>query len=206
MTSDATQASRATSLRALWQRRRRVVLPAAAALLVIGAFLAWGPIGLGNGPLSAQIDPAQGFVDEGHALVAFTVPLSYPGGGMAVIDAVVLVGGTTYPDPRTLGLGVLTNGSCGGVWPARAAGRAFVIAGCGGPYHGALIGHAISRPYTTWPGFPAAAEVAAPRPGTCWVLTKIGIRHYAATYPYELADCARDASGQLTAAMNAAGA
>ena len=54
----------------------------------------------------------------------------------------------------------------------------------------------------------AAAEVAAPRPGTCWVMTKIvvhyhvGIRHYSATDPYQLAVCSD--SAQVKAAMNAA--
>jgi hypothetical protein len=55
-------------------------------------------------------------------------------------------------------------------------------------------------------GFPAAAEAAAPAPGTCWVVTRIvvhyhvGIRHYSASDPYQLAVCAN--ADQVKAAMN----
>jgi hypothetical protein len=85
------------------------------------------------------------------------------------------------------------------------------MVGCGGRYRGPLIGHAFG-PTTQRisPGFPAAAEAAAPRPGTCWVLTKIvvhyhvGIRYYAATDPFQIAVCAHDSSAQEDAATKAA--
>ncbi len=157
-------------------RRHRVILLAAVGLLAIGAFLLWGPIGLGNGPLSTAIGVSQGTVDSG-------------------------------PGP----VGFLTSGVCGSAWPARSAGRGFVLAGCGGADAGPLIGHAFDGPTPAiFFGFPAAAEAAAPRPGTCWVMTKIvvhyhvGIRHYSASGAYDLAVCSSD--GQVNAAMNAADA
>ena len=79
-------------------------------------------------------------------------------------------------------------------WPARPAEHGFGI-GCGGHYHGALIGRGIGFTFILRvpPPFPAAAEVTGPPPGGCWVMTEVvvhyhvGIRHYAATDPYELA-------------------
>src|SRR5258708_23696309 len=77
-------------------------------------------------------------------------------------------------------------------------------------YSGPIMGHAVGPTNTNFYGFPAAAEVAAPHPGTCWVMTKIvvhyhvGLRHYSASDPYQLAVCS-DAA-QPTSAMSAPGA
>jgi hypothetical protein len=131
------------------------------------------------------------------------------GDARAVIDGLDVIGGTSYPGPRVLGLEVLTAGRCGGAWPARQAGRGFVLVGCGGTDAGPLIGHAVG-PVHAFFGFPAAAEAAAPDPGTCWVMTKIvvhyhvGIRHYSASDPYDLAVCTKP--HQVNAAMHAADA
>jgi hypothetical protein len=120
----------AISLRAWYRHRRRVIIFAAAGLLAMGAFLLWGPIGLGNGPLSVGLGYGEGAV------------------------------------------------------------------------------HAVSPTHPVSPGFPAAAELAAPRPGTCWVMTKVvvhyhvGIRHYSATEPASIALCAD--SAQVNAATKAA--
>ena len=112
-------------------------------------------------------------------------------------------------DPHLLALAVLTSGICGGAWPARQGARGFVLSGCGGADRGPLIGHAIGPTrHPRYFEFPAAAEVAAPDPGTCWVMTKIvvhyhvGIRHYSTSDPYQLVICS-DAS-QVNSAMSAA--
>jgi hypothetical protein len=124
------------------------------------------------------------------------------------VDGLDLIGGTSYPGPRVLGLEALTPGACTGDWPVRQAGRGFVLVGCGGTDAGPLAGHAVGPTHPVSLGFPAAAEVAAPRPGTCWVMTKVvvhyhvGIRHYSATGASGLAVCA--GSAQLNAAMKAA--
>jgi len=74
---------------------------------------------------------------------------------------------------------------------------------CGTDY-GPLIGRAVSHDPG---GLPAAAEVAAPHPGKCWVVTKtvvhyhVGIRHYSATDPYRIAVCSKAAL--VNAAMDA---
>lgn len=195
--------------RAWYRRKRRVTILAAVGLLAIGAFLLWGPIGLGNGPLSAGSGSTQGWSDSGRGPVGLVIPIQNSGDAPAVIDGLDLIGGTRYPGPRVLRLEVLTSGTCGGAWPARPAGRGFALVGCGGTDAGLLIGHAFNRTRPAWFAFAAAAEVTAPRSGTCWVMTKIvvhyhvGIRHYSASDPSPLAVCAH--SGQVSSAMNAAG-
>jgi hypothetical protein len=188
------------------RRRRGIVIPVVAALLAIGAFLLWGPIGLGNGPLSVEVHGAEGWPDFSQTPVGFTIPIFNSGRGLAVIDAVDTVGGTSYAAPRELGFAVLSSDNCPGAQSARADGRAFVMAGCGGRDRGPLIGYGIAAGRF----IPAAAAMTAPRSGTCWVMTKIvvryhvGIRHYAASYPYALAACGRGtSSAQVLAAMHA---
>jgi hypothetical protein len=209
MTNSSIDNPKDKSVRAWYGRKRRAVIVAAVGLLAIGAFLLWGPIGLGNGPVSGAISGAQGSVDLGRGPVGFVIPIQNSGAAPAVIDGLDIIGGTSYPRPHLLGLEVLTTGTCGGAWPARQAVRGFVLAGCGGTDAGPLIGHAFApSPHRVFFGFPAAAEAAAPRPGTCWVLTKIvvhyhgGIRHYSSSGPFQLAVCAN--SRLVDAAMNAA--
>ena len=140
--------------------------------------------------------------------MGFIIPFRNPGDSPAVVDGLDLIGGTRYAAPRLLRLDVLTSGRCGGAWPARQAARGFTLAGCGGTAVGSLIGSSVGGHHTAFFGFPAAAEVAAPGPGTCWVMTKIvvhyhvGIRHYSATDPLVLAVCTD--SAQIESAMNAA--
>jgi hypothetical protein len=202
-----------TSVRARWMRRRRLIIPLIVALVVIGAFLMFGPIGIGSGPLALEENDTTGGVAQGQGPVAFSLALYNSGHGLAVVDDIKLVGGTGYAGPRALGFAVLTTALCGGAWPARADVDGFGM-GCGGGYHGALIGRGIGFTFTQRvpPPFPAAAEVAAPPAGGCWVLTAViihyhvGIRHYAATDPYQLAICAKGASvGRAMRAAEGAG-
>jgi hypothetical protein len=204
------QAARPYGLWPALRKRPRLIIGSISALLLIGAFLMWGPIGLGNGPLAVQIGGTVASVEHGQGPVGFILPMYNSGHGLAVIDAVALVGGTRYAGPRVLGLEVVASAACGGAWPAKTDGGAFVMIGCGGRAEGALIGRGVGFSHGSSPGFPAAAEVAAPRPGTCWVITNIivhyhvGIRHYTATDPFPLAVCGKDAAAQVTPALNAA--
>jgi hypothetical protein len=199
-----------TSARARWMRRRRIIIPLIAALIVIGGFLMFGPIGLGSGPLALEENDTTSQVLKSQGPLVVSLALYNSGHGLAVIDDIKLVGGTGYAGPRALGFAVLTTALCGGAWPARVDGTGFGMS-CGGRYHGALIGRGIGFTFTQHvpPPFPAAAEVAAPPLGTCWVMTEViihyhvGIRHYTATDPYELAVCAKNAAAQVNAAVNA---
>ena len=194
------------SVRARYGRKRRAMILAAAGLLATGAFLLWGPIGLGNGPLSTAVDYGLGAVHAGGP-VGFVIPIYNSGDSAAVVDGLDLISGTSYPDPHVLGLEVLTSSTCIGTWPVRQAAGGFVLVGCGGTDTGPLVGHAVSPTHPVSPGFPAAAELAAPRPGTCWVMTRVvvhyhvGIRHYSATEHASIAVCAD--SAQVNAATKA---
>jgi hypothetical protein len=188
--------------------RRIPVVLTVVVILVVGAFLVWGPIGLGNGPLNASVGGVVGGGGFGTGRVGFIIPVRNSGRAATVIDGVDLIGGTEYAAPRLLALDVLTSARCGGMWPAQPVARGFVLSGCGGPNRGSLIGRPIGHTRGLYQ-FPAAAEVATPEPGTCWVMTKIvvhyhvGIRHYSATDPYELAACSDHRL--VDAAMTAAG-
>ena len=194
------------SPRPWWKHRR--VLGVMIGTLAVGAFLLWGPIGLGNGPLNAGIGPTTGGADLSGGPLGFIIPIQYSGHASGVIDGIDLIGGTRYASPHVLAPEVLTSGQCGGGAPTRPSGRGFVIPGCGGAYSGPLIGHEFGPASPHFFGFTAAARVAAPRPGTCWVMTKVvvhyhvGIRHYSASDPYRLAVCASIA--QVRSAMDAA--
>lgn len=208
MTSSLIDYPGETSVRAWLRRMRRVIILAAAGLLFTGAFLLWGPIGLGSGPLSTGLNYGQGSVHAGGP-VGLAIPILNSGSSPAVVDGLDLIGGTSYPGPHLLGLEALTSDTCMGIWPARQAAGGFLLVGCAsarGP--SPLVGHTVGPTRPVSRGFPAAAEIAAPGPGTCWVMTKVvvhyhvGIRHYSATEPAQIAVCADPA--QLNAAMKAA--
>jgi hypothetical protein len=193
-------------------RLQHIIGPAAAVLLVIGAILLWGPIGLGNGPLGVRFDGTDGWMDPEEVPAALVLPLFNSGGSAAVVDSVELVGGTRYAAPRLVHLEVLSETECAGPWPARPDGRGFALVSCPDARdQGPLLGRSIG-PHTATDsrGFQAAAIATAPRPRTCWVITKIvihyhvGIRHYAATDVFTIAVCGRGANAQSTAAIDAA--
>jgi hypothetical protein len=191
-------------------RTWRIAELVTAVLLLAGAFLLWGPIGIGSGPLGVEMAASTGGVDRHGTAVGFVVPLYNSGHSLAVVDAVSLAGGTRFPEPRLLGLDVLAKAACIGPWPVRATHPGFVIVGCGGGYRGPLLGRSVPYVQPVSGGFPAAAEVSAPRPGTCWAMTAVvvryhvGIRYYTATDRYDLAMCAPGAARQVSAAMTAA--
>jgi hypothetical protein len=191
-------------------RAWRIAELVTAVLLLLGAFLLWGPIGLGNGPLSVEMAVTSGQVARGEGALAFIVPMYNSGHAVAIVDGVTLVGGTRYPGPRLLRLAVVSSGNCLDAWPVRTTRGGFVMIGCGGTSGASLLGGGIPYIHPVSAGYPAAAEVAAPVPGGCWVMTEVtvhyhvGIRHYTATDPYQMAVCARDAAGQVNAAMKAA--
>lgn len=208
MNAQPIDAGVAPSRRSRWQRRWPVIKVAVGTVMAVGAFLLWGPVGVGNGPLNAGIDGSQGSHDSGRGPVGFVIPIRNSGQARAVIDGVDIVGGTRYAGPHVLALEVLTAGRCGGAWPTRQTGRGFVLSGCGGADAGPLIGRGVGSTHGDFYGFSAAAEVAAPHPGTCWVMTKIvvryhvGFRHYSASDPYQLAVCT--SAAQVDSAMAAA--
>jgi hypothetical protein len=204
-----------TSPRDRWNRHRRAIIAALAAVVIVGAFLLWGPIGLGNGPLRIGQNGAEGWTDSADAPAALSLPTSYSGHDPVVIDGVGLVGVKGYPVPRIIALEVLaTPSDCGGIAPERSARRGFGEAGCSSRVRGPLLGTSFSasHPLTVAGGLTAAAELAAPRPGTCWAFAEVavryhvGIRHFTATGPVGEAACATRDTALAEAAMDAVAA
>jgi hypothetical protein len=112
---DRRRLSLAEGTRRAWHgRRRQGAVLLAAGLLIIGAFLRWGPIGLGNGPLSAGFGATQGWDDSPRRPVGFVIPVQNSGAAPAIVDGLDLIGGTSFPGPHVLWLEVLNAGGCGG--------------------------------------------------------------------------------------------
>jgi hypothetical protein len=166
---------------------RRHIIAMVAGLLLVGAFLIWGPIGLGNGPLGV---PSMG----GRIGLAATQPTAYiatlvnTGGSAAVIDGVAVTTAAGYPQPRVLTVRVARHSDYGCVYTLMSS-----LAGCARPPFAAATGFATPPHANTMPGKrggPALViEIAAPPAARCAVLTGIvlryhvGVRHYTATVP-----------------------
>jgi hypothetical protein len=198
------------SLRARWMRHRRVLVPIVVAVLAVGAFLEWGPIGLGNGPLVMAMTGDGYGSTSSRQPVAIWTPFDNLGGSALVVDSVQLIGNSSYPAPQVLAMEEMSNPECGNLTPVRTIAAGFVIGGgCSDRPLGRLVGRAIgntdSRPL--W----AAFELKPPRPGACWLMTRIvvryhiGIRHYVSSDPYIEAACGRSRARADAIAADAAG-
>jgi hypothetical protein len=201
----------AVSMRSRRNRRRRVIVAAIVAVLAVGAFALWGPVGLGNGPVSVTTTGATGWDDVTGEPVLTPLPIYYSGRHEAVIDGVQLIGGTRYPAPHVLRLEVLaTSGFCAGPEPVRATRRGFVAAGCPSTVQGPLTGRSFGAGHVLSVDVTAAAEIKAPPAGKCWVATKIvvqyhiGIRHFTASGQLDEAVCTTRDPKFTEAAMDAA--
>ncbi len=169
----------------------------AAALAAVSALLAWGPIGLGNGPL--WLPTASGGSYGGSQLrtgsVAYVLPIGNRGHSAAVIDSVGVTYRQGFTPPVLLKAltGHMTHYGC--IALGAVHGRGSVMAGCvqsdlqvvtgatipAGSYRSV----ALIRKHQ-----PALVlELAGPGPRRCWDITSIvvhyhvGIRHYSGTFP-----------------------
>ena len=184
------------SLRARWTRRRKLLIPIIVAVLAVGAFLAWGPIGLGNGPLQMG-EPGSGEFGgiSSRLPVAIVTPIGNSGGSPLVLDNVQLLGnGGSYPAPHVLAIEAMSTTDCGDLFPVRTTAAGFALADCGGRPLGSLYGRPVGNVNST--NVFAAFKIRPPRPGACWLMTRIvthyhvGMRHYVASDPYTVAACA----------------
>jgi hypothetical protein len=196
------------SWRARWRRLRWPMIAIVAALIAIGAFLEWGPIGFGNGPLHMGADSVESGGISSRTPVAVLIPIG-DGTSAVVIDDVQLLGNGSYPVPHVLAAEAMGYTVCGNLFPVRSAAGGFALVSCGGRPLGPLYGRAVGH------GYPAIAlaafKIRPPRPGTCWLVTRIvthyhvGIRHYVASDPYILAACAGSSAKANRIALAAAG-
>jgi hypothetical protein len=199
------------SPRARWPRWRRAIIAAAVAVLAVGAFLLWGPVGLGAGPLIVGEFDASGAADTGSAALGVLIPVHDSSHDAAVIDSIRLIGRTRYPGPHVIRREAWSVANCVGAWPVLASAQSFVAKVCRGKSLGPLIGHGFGFTKPISPGYGAAFEISPPEAGNCWVLTDVvihyhvGTKHYSTTDPDDLAVCAgQSRSRRINAAMSAA--
>jgi len=90
----------------------------AAAALAVLAFLIWGPIGFGRGPLTVYAPSGGQLLGPSNRAWGLFVGIEAGNSG-AVVDAVTVTGGNGYPGPRVLSAWIISteSGSCGGTWP-----------------------------------------------------------------------------------------
>ena len=101
------------AVRALWKQ----AAAAAVVLAAAGAFLAWGPVGLGSGPLRVALaDAGQDMSFAPRQNWGLFIMLD-PRRAAAVIDQVTVRGGDGYPAPHVLGLWADRDETCAGTWP-----------------------------------------------------------------------------------------
>ena len=169
-----------------WQR----IIVAIAVPLVVGAFLLWGPIGLGNGPLAVPPMAASfGSVQGTSQPTAYVATLVNAGGSAAVIDGVTVTSANGYQPARILSVRVARASMYGCI----DNGPASNLASCVRPPLVAAAGFAVGPHANTVPGNRGGAalviEMAPPPAAQCVVVTAIvlryhvGIRHYTATVP-----------------------
>jgi hypothetical protein len=188
-------------------------------LLAIGAFLARGPIGLGNGPLSFGSFSISGIPDPGGAPIGLVVPVINHGKSAALINGITRVGGGGgYPPPRLITSYGADDQGCAGLTRLTRPGQA---TGCA-TGHLALQGMAfppsrkvrdrVSGHLVAVASLGVIAEAAAPAAGRCWTVKAIavhyhvGIRHYTATTPEAGAACGSGVSSMdLQDAMSSVG-
>lgn len=194
-----------TRIRRIPRRLWPILLAAAALAAAVAAFLAWGPIGLGSGPLSVG---GGGDYGPDPNLVPLAVLDSVDAGDTgAVIDSVALVGGR-YPAPHLTAVRAAANTACAGFLPIHGSDEA-LIGGCfkPGDLH-ALLGRPIPArsavigpptPGLEEPGITMILEVTPPGSRGCWEITAlvvhyhVGIRHYTQTAPQEVLVCRTEA-------------
>jgi hypothetical protein len=168
------------------RRWRRVIVAAAIVIVVLAALALWGPVGLGNGPLSVwTASGGYGAPGAPGAPAVYVVPLTNSAAGTAVIDSVDVIFGPGYPTGHILSINVgRARGQC------TALGSVSVLTGCVEPARKSAAGFAVpATPGTAGQHLSLVIELAGPAESQCEVIAKIvlhyhvGIRHYAGSYP-----------------------
>lgn len=156
----------------------------AAAVLAVLAFLIWGPIGFGSGPLTVYAPSGGQTLGPANRDWGLFIGIEAGNSG-AVVDAVTVTGGNGYPGPRVLSAWTISAdpGSCGGTWPWSGPDNLFSACARGRLHP--LIGQALPG---NNPGVDMVLKIGLPADTSgCWVATSlivhyhVGIRHYTVT-------------------------
>jgi hypothetical protein len=167
-----------------------------AAVVIVGfltvAFLLWGPIGLGSGPLTVYAPSGGGILgprDQDRGLVVGI----QAGTSRAVIDQVTVIGGAGYSGPHVLSVleAPIRDGQCAGTFPWEGPEKLLSDCGIGGLHR--IAG--VPLPGNN-PGVNMIIKIGPPAgPSGCWTVTAIvvhyhvGIRHYTVTNTNDYAEC-----------------
>jgi|SRR5215467_3397153 len=200
-----------SSRRALRNRARLLISLLALTLAAAGALIAWGPIGVGPGPIGDAV--MQTTVTSGVSRTQptmFMTPVDAGRSG-AVIDSIEVLSDGIYPPPRVISIEGDGQQNCGGAWPLKGKQNFYRVCAAGGLVP--LLGRPVparSRVNTrglgrmTFPGIGAAIKAAPPGHAGCWMVTSVviryhvGIRHYTATHRISLTACSGK-SGRVNA-------
>lgn len=191
-----------TSPRARWKRMRLIIVPVIAVQAAAGAFAAWGPIGIGPGPIGNRQSAYSDTDPVSRTQPAWLVVPVEAGHSGATIDRINVLSDGSYPAPRVIAIKGDGDQVCSGVWPV--AGPENFYANCVAGGLVPLLGRPVparshvnvpSLGLVNYPGIGAAIEAAPPGPAGCWNVTKfvmhyhVGIRHYTATYSISETAC-----------------
>lgn len=191
-------------LRELSPRSRRIAAVVLGLLVAAGAFLFWGPVPIGAGPLHIDWSMDDVALVSGTDPSAITVPLNAGSSG-AVVDGIAIATSRRYPAPAIIALHSNRDvEGCGSPFPLTGPDNYYVKCAYGGAGTiGPLIGRPIPvsstvqapRSIQTQPGIGAMIVVAPPQDATCWTITSIavhyhvGLKHYTATVAVNIAAC-----------------
>src|SRR5262245_42692918 len=105
------------SPRVRWKRGRLIFIALIAVLAAAGALAAWGPIGVGPGPIgNGRSNVAVGGPVPRTQPAWFVVPIDAGHSG-AVIDGIEVLSDGSYPAPRVISIKGNADQSCAGAWP-----------------------------------------------------------------------------------------
>ena len=176
-----------------WQRAGIGGAAAVLALIAAGAgFLAFGPDGMGPGPLSVGYVASSGIVPPDDSTM-IVIPVGAAAATTAVIDAVGIRGGGGYHAPAELRVVGITGQGCRGIW--------FPVTGAGGFAGRCAPGGTVPLLHRAVPRHPAAAtidigiEVGPPGKAGCWGVSRVSVhyhvghRHYVNAAAESLSGC-----------------
>jgi hypothetical protein len=196
-----------------------VIGGAAAVLIAIGAFFAWGPVGFGPGPLAVAFVASSGTVPQSKPSMIL-IPVETRLSTQAVIDGVGITGGGGHPPPQILGVVGDQDQVCSGIWWPLTGHNGFARR-CAKGGTVPLVGHLVPMRQATLVSTQGVREavrtinigirVGAPGPSGCWGVGKVavhyhvGSRHYTAVAVESLFGCtplaqlAPDGTGAIAA-------
>jgi hypothetical protein len=172
-----TSGPRTSGWRGLSRRARAAAIGGGAAVLAViiagAGFLAFGPVGMGPGPLSVGFVSSSGVVPPEDSTM-ITIPGGAAASTTAVIDAVGIRGGGGYHAPREIRVVGITGQACRGIW----------LTGPGGFAARCAPGGTVPLLHRAVPRHPAAAtidigiEVGPPGQAGCWGIGRVSVHYH----------------------------